>query len=119
MITCEIFAPVRSQFGQCEVGMILDIHIHEYHAECEVSMILDIQHLCIFLVSLLRKNMMLPLYVQASMHICSYACMLVSCCQYYANFTLPKKPLFHNNGQIFEELLSLHVNLCQEVVIHN
>ena len=26
---------------------------------------------------------------------------------------------FHNNGQIFEELLSLHINLCQEVVIYN
>ena len=28
------------------------------------------------------------------------------------------EPLFHNNGQIFDELLSLHMNLCQEVVIY-
>ena len=28
------------------------------------------------------------------------------------------EPLFHNNGQIFEELLSLHMNLCQEMVIY-
>ena len=32
---------------------------------------------------------MLPLHVKASMHICSYACMLVSCAKYHANFTLP------------------------------
>ena len=29
------------------------------------------------------------------------------------------QPLFHNNGQIFEELLLLHMNFCQEVVINN
>ena len=29
------------------------------------------------------------------------------------------EPLFHNNGHIFEELLLLHMILCQEVVINN
>ena len=27
------------------------------------------------------------------------------------------EPLFHNIGQIFDELMSLHVNLCWELVI--
>ena len=29
------------------------------------------------------------------------------------------EPHFQNIGKIFEELLSLHMNLCQDVVIHN
>ena len=29
------------------------------------------------------------------------------------------EPHFHNNGQIFEELHSLHMNVCLEVVIYN
>ena len=29
------------------------------------------------------------------------------------------EPIFHNNGLIFKELLSLHMNLHQEVVIYN
>ena len=29
------------------------------------------------------------------------------------------EPLFHNNGQIFDELLSLHMNLRPKMVIYN
>ena len=29
------------------------------------------------------------------------------------------EPLYHNNGQICQELLSLHMNLPQELVIYN
>ena len=29
------------------------------------------------------------------------------------------EPLFHNNDQIYEELLSLHMNLHQEVLMYN
>ena len=43
-----------------------------------------------YLCTLLNKNMMLPLHVKASMYTYPYACMLVSCAEYHANFTLPK-----------------------------
>ena len=30
-----------------------------------------------------------------------------------------QEPFFHINGHIFEELLSLHMNLRQDVVVYN
>ena len=90
MITCEIFAPVGSRFGQCEVGMILDTRNEHACIWACVHACLQMQrqhHILVKEITKIHKCLMSNIMLTS--HLAWYSRMWMSNVQYHANFTLP------------------------------